>query len=45
MDKKEYYGKSNTYLKKLDSKRNHIIRENIEKQYQEAGSSKETRKE
>ena len=44
MDKKKYYGKSNTYLKKPNGKKNHITRGNMEKQYQGAGSSKETRK-
>ena len=45
MDKKEYYSKSNAHLKKLGSRRNYITRGNMEKQYQGAGSSKETRKE
>ena len=44
MNKKEYYSRSNTYLKKLGGRRNHITRENIKEQYQGVGSSKRTRK-
>ena len=44
MNKKEYYSRSNNYLKELGGRKNHIIRGNMKEQYQGVGIFKRTRK-